>query len=106
VQIFIDGEGAEPLFQAILAAPFSERFKQSFINEILTAPGPRGGLLCCLGLFNSAGIEALPTSDHVTRTKLSRSGELMIAALRALASPTEVESGHSIPSFQSAEDHQ
>jgi hypothetical protein len=91
MQIFIDGEGAEPLFDAIKAAPFSSAFKQSFIDEILTTPGLRFGALGILGFFDGAGIVALGTGDYRSLTKLSRAGELMTAALRALRCSTEDE---------------
>ena len=94
MQIFIDGEGAEPLFDAIKAAPFSDSFKQLFIDEILTAPGLRFGAFGILGLFDGSDIAALETGDFVTRTKLSRAGELMTSALRALRCGTEDERSH------------
>jgi hypothetical protein len=101
LQIFIDGEGAEPLFDAIKEAPFSPAFKQLFIDEILTAPGLRFGARGILGFFDGAGMEALGTGDYVSFTKLSRAGELMAAALRALRCAAEDESGHTKAPVQS-----
>jgi|HubBroStandDraft_1064217.scaffolds.fasta_scaffold1500516_2 hypothetical protein len=96
MQIHIDGELAEPFFTAINEAPFSEEFKKLFINEVLTAPGLRFGASGILGFFDGSDISAIGGSadQFVTRARISGPGELMIAALRALRCPPEVECGH------------
>jgi len=96
MQMFIDGEGAEPLFDAIKAAPFSPEFAQSFIDEILTAPWLRFGGPGFEGFFDCRDMAALggEASDLLVRVRLGRAGKLMISALRALTSSPEEERGH------------
>jgi hypothetical protein len=74
MRIHIDGELAEPFFEAINDAPFSDAFKASFINEVLTTPGLRFGASGILGFFDGADITAIDgfTDEFVTRARLSR----------------------------------
>ena len=84
MEIHVDGEGAQALFDAIEAAPFSPEFRKSFIDEILTAPGLRFGCPGVKGFFDCADMTADQTGDWTVRSRLSPVGERMVAALRAL----------------------
>ena len=94
MEIHIEAKGCDPLFDAINSGPFSDKFKASFINEILTTTGLRFGGAGILGFFDGSDIVATGTGDYITRARLSRAGELMVAALRALSGASEVQSRH------------
>jgi len=84
MEIHIEFEGCDPLFEAINAAPFSDAFKASFIDEILTTPGLRFGATGIQGLFDGRDVTAGQTGDLLVHAQLSRTGEAMAAAIRAL----------------------
>lgn len=94
MEIHIDGELAEPFFDAIKEAPFSESFKVAFIDEVLTTTGLRFGRPGFIGFFDGSDMITLETGDLSVRARPSRAGELMMAALRALSTPTKDESSH------------
>lgn len=94
MEIHTNGELAEPFFEAIKEAPFSAKLKELLIDEVLTTAALRFGEAGFLGFFDGRDIAATGTGDFVIRAKPSRAGELMIAALRALCSPSEDESRH------------
>jgi hypothetical protein len=94
MQIHIDGEGAQSLFDTIEAAPFSEGFRRSFIDEILTAPGLRFGAPGVQGLFDGSNMTTVETGDLTVHARLSRAGELMVAAIRALTLSPENGTAH------------
>jgi hypothetical protein len=82
--IHIEGDGAEPLFEAINASRFSASFKRAYIDEILTTPTLRFGGPGFEGLFESAGMTATEAGNFLVHVRASRTGELMISALPAL----------------------
>jgi hypothetical protein len=95
MEIHIEFEGCDPLFDAINSAPFSDTFKGSFIDEILTAPRFRFCSTGVNGLFDGSDMATSETGDLNVQTRLSRTGELMVTALRALTCSSSEKSGHS-----------
>jgi hypothetical protein len=84
MKIHIEFDGCDLLFEAINAAPFSDAFKASFIDEILTTPGLRFGGAGIQGLFDGRDMTTGETGDLLVHARLSRTGEAMAAAIRAL----------------------
>jgi hypothetical protein len=95
MEIHIEFAGCDPLFDAINSAPFSEGFKASFIDEILTSPGLRFCSTGVNGLFDGSDMATSETGDLHVQARLSRTGELMVTALRALTCSSSEKSGHS-----------
>jgi hypothetical protein len=95
MEIHIEFEGFDPLFDAINSAPLSDTFKASFINEILTAPRLRFCSTGVNGLFDGSDMTTTETGDLHVQARLSRTGELMVTALRALTCSSGEKSGHS-----------
>ena len=98
MEIHIEFEGCDPLFEAINAAPFSDGFKASFISEILTSPGLRFGGSGINGLFDGTDMTTsdTETGDLFVHARLSGSGELMAAALRALTDSSAEKGRHPV----------
>jgi len=85
MEIHSDYEEVEPLFDAIRSAPFSDSFQQLFINEILTSPGLRFGNASVKGVFACSQMTTTEAGNLLVRVRLSREGEVMVSALRALS---------------------
>lgn len=105
-QIYIDGDVPNTMFRAIDALPFSEELREKLGAEIHASfrggwagwtknPDGSSSAPSFLGLFHCAGPETLPTGDLIIRYRLSRAGELVMAAFRELAPAAEIESRHS-----------
>jgi hypothetical protein len=88
MEILIEDAGAQELFAAIEASPFSLPFRQAFCREILATVGVGFGHPGLEGLFDSSDVSALATGDWCVRVGLTTSGKLLAAALRTLAPRT------------------